>query len=300
MYGWTYTGSRSLPNDRRNENEKGGKNMLRSMYSGVSGMKGFQIKLDVIGNNIANVNTVGYKKSRVIFQDMLSQNIGGVTAPEEEERGGVNPRQVGLGTRVSAIDVVHTPGSPMSTGRLLDLAIEGDAFFLVVPPGGADMEFPYLTRAGNFDVDAAGNLVTSNGYLVLGDGGAPIVIPPEIVSIEVASNGDILGLNEEGEVELLDTLAVGFVQNPAGLRKIGGTMFEITANAVPDGDFEPTTLDEAEGRGAQIISGMLEMSNVDLTEEFTEMIIAQRGFQANSRIITTSDEILQELVNLKR
>lgn len=273
--------------------------MLRSMYSGVSGMKGFQLKLDVIGNNIANVNTVGYKKSRVVFQDLLSQNIGGVTAPEEGEIGGINPKQVGLGTRVSAIDVLHNEGSPMTTGNLLDLSIEGDGFFLVVPPGG-DAEVPYLTRAGNFLIDAAGNLVTSSGYLVLGDGEEPIVIEDDIESIEIASNGDIIGMNEDGDVEVIATLLMGFVRNPAGLRKVGGSMFEMTANANPDGELDMMILDDAEGKQTQIISGQLEMSNVDLTEEFTEMIIAQRGFQANSRIITTSDEVLQELVNLKR
>ncbi|WP_202077093.1 flagellar hook-basal body complex protein [Caldalkalibacillus salinus] len=272
--------------------------MLRSMYSGVSGMKGFQTKLDVIGNNISNVNTVGYKKSRTVFQDALSQNLSGVTAPEEMERGGINPQQVGLGTTMGSIDVLHTPGSPMTTGVMTDLSIEGDGFF-IVSPDGDNPDDVLLTRAGNFTRDAAGNLVTSNGYLVQGEGG-PIVIDEDMVSFEIARNGDVIGVDQDGEAEVIDTLVVGFVQNPSGLRKVGGSMFELTANAHPEGEFEPMILDDAEGRQTQIIAGQLEMSNVDLTEEFTEMIIAQRGFQANSRTITTSDEVLQEVVNLKR
>ncbi len=261
-------------------------------------MKGFQVKLDVIGNNIANVNTVGYKKSRVVFSDVLSQNISGVTAPEAGERGGVNGRQVGLGSTIAAIDVLHTPGSPMTTGVMTDLAIEGNGFFLVVPPGGNE-DNPLYTRAGNFYRDAAGNLVTSQGYLVLGDGG-PIEIDEGFVAFEISRNGDIIGVTQDGDSELIGTLALGFVANPAGLRKVGGSMYEMTQNANPGGEHNISTIDDAEGQLAQIISGVLEMSNVDLTEEFTEMIIAQRGFQANSRIITTSDEILQEVVNLKR
>jgi flagellar hook protein FlgE len=272
--------------------------MLRSLYSGVSGMKGFQVKLDVIGNNIANVNTVGFKKSRVVFQDILSQNLSGVTAPEAGERGGVNPKQVGLGSTMGAIDTLHTPGSPMTTGVMTDLSIEGDGFFLVMPPGGSE-DAPLYTRAGNFYRDAAGNLVTGQGFLVLGDGG-PIQLDEGVVSFEISRNGDIIGINEDGTSEVIATLQLGFVQNPGGLRKVGGSLYEMTPNANPGGEHNLSTIADAEGRLAQIISGQLEMSNVDLTEEFTEMIVAQRGFQANSRIITTSDEILQELVNLKR
>ena len=107
--------------------------MLKSLYSGVSGMKGFQTKLDVIGNNVANANTVGYKKSRVMFQDILSQNVTGATAPTDTPTGGVNPKQIGLGVKTGSIDVIHTPGSPMTTNVGTDLAIDGDAFFVVSP-----------------------------------------------------------------------------------------------------------------------------------------------------------------------
>ena len=249
--------------------------MLRSMYSGVSGMKNFQTKLDVIGNNISNVNTIGYKKSTINFQDLMSQNMS---------NGGTNPMQVGLGSATSSINVVHTPGSSMSTGVGTDLTVSGDGFFVV---GSEDN--PRLTRSGSFTVDNEGFLRTTQGLNVLGADGIPIEIDEDYRSSFV--------INSAGEVRVPDSeepiaeLGIVTVDNPSSLRKLGGSMYGIPANT------EPTTAALA---GVSIGSGQLEMSNVDLTEEFTEMIIAQRGFQANSRTITTSDEILQEVVNLKR
>ncbi|MCL6572587.1 MAG: flagellar hook-basal body complex protein, partial [Bacillus sp. (in: Bacteria)] len=139
--------------------------MLNSLYSGVSGMKGFQTKLDLIGNNVANVSTVGFKKSRVMFQDIMSKNVGGANAPTNQN-GGVNPKQIGLGTRIGTIDTLHTPGSPMTTNVGTDLAIDGDAFFVVTPEEGSGEN--YLTKAGNFTRDANGDLVNSNGFFVSG------------------------------------------------------------------------------------------------------------------------------------
>ncbi|WP_042160480.1 flagellar basal body rod protein FlgG [Paenibacillus gorillae] len=271
--------------------------MLRSMYSGVSGMRGFQTKLDVIGNNIANVNTVGFKGSRVMFSDIMSQTTAGVTASAEGEQAGVNARQIGLGVSIASIDTVHTPGSAMTTNQPTDLRIDGDGFFAVSPsPDGQPV---YLTRAGNFTPDANRQLVTAEGLFVLDSGGAPITIPPEYTSFSIGQDGSILGVTADG-TEVVAQLGVVKVTNPSGLLKMGGNLYQVTANANPDGEFEFMTANDPElGTGA-IIAGQLEMSNVDLTAEFTEMIVAQRGFQANSRIITTSDEILQEVVNLKR
>lgn len=270
--------------------------MLRSMYSGVSGMRGFQTKLDVIGNNIANVNTVGFKSGRVMFQDILSQTVSGVTAAAEGEQGGVNARQIGLGTAISSIDTVHTGGSAMTTNVPTDLRINGDGFFVL--QNGADGE-QVLTRAGNFVIDAARQLVNGDGLFVLDTGGAPIQIPEEVTSYTVAQNGTIIGNTVDGQVEI-GPIALVKVTNPAGLEKLGGSTFRMTVNANLDGEMELVEANNAELGTGSIISGQLEMSNVDLTSEFTEMIVAQRGFQANSRIITTSDEILQEVVNLKR
>ena len=249
--------------------------MLRSMYSGVSGMKNFQTKLDVIGNNISNVNTIGYKKSTINFQDLMSQNMS---------NSGSNPMQVGLGSSTSSINVVHTPGSSMSTGVATDLTVSGNGFFVVGAPGDFN-----LTRSGSFTVNNAGVLKTAQGQDVLDSQGRTITIPAE--------NRDSFGINSAGEIVVpgsvnpIATLGIITVDNPSSLRKVGGSMYGAPANSTP------TTAALAE---VSIGSGQLEMSNVDLTEEFTEMIIAQRGFQANSRTITTSDEILQEVVNLKR
>jgi len=272
--------------------------MLRSLYSGISGMRGFQIKLDVIGNNIANVNTVGFKAGRVMFKDILSQTIAGVTAPVDG-RGGANAKQIGLGVAVSAIDNIHTPGAAMTTNVPTDLRINGDGFFAVKVT--EDQEIPFLTRAGNFTLDAAYQLVNGDGMLVLSSDGDPITLDEGVNQFSIAQNGEIIIVNADGTSEASGTF-IGVVKiiNPAGMEKIGGNMYRVTPNAMPDGEFEVGVADDPETGTGSIIAGQLEMSNVDLTAEFTEMIIAQRGFQANSRIITTSDEILQEVVNLKR
>lgn len=272
--------------------------MLRSLYSGISGMRGFQIKLDVIGNNIANVNTAGFKAGRVMFKDILSQTMSGVTAPVDG-RGGANAQQVGLGVTISAIDTIHTPGSAMTTNVPTDLRINGDGFFAVKVT--EDQEVPYLTRAGNFTVDAARQIVNGDGMLVMDSGGEPIVLGDEVNSFSIAQNGEIIVVNADG-TSTPSGIFIGVVAitNPAGLEKLGGNMYRVTPNAMPDGEFEVGFADDPETGTGSIIAGQLEMSNVDLTVEFTEMIVAQRAFQANSRIITTSDEILQEVVNLKR
>ncbi|NMO96163.1 flagellar basal body rod protein FlgG [Paenibacillus lemnae] len=270
--------------------------MLRSMYSGVSGMRGFQTKLDVIGNNIANVNTVGFKAGRVMFKDILSQTVSGVTAPVEGEQGGVNAKQVGLGSTIGSIDTVHTPGSAQTTYKPTDLRIDGDGFFMVKMT--EDQEVPFLTRAGDFHVDGNRQLVTSDGMFVCDVGGAPIVIPAEATGFSIGLDGSILIQGGDGDVV---QIGIAKVVNPEGLEKIGGNLYRVTPNALgADVELEGLAANDAEAGTGAIVAGQLEMSNVDLTAEFTEMIVAQRGFQANSRIITTSDEVLQEVVNLKR
>ncbi|GIO06156.1 flagellar basal-body rod protein FlgG [Brevibacillus reuszeri] len=272
--------------------------MLRSMYSGISGMRGFQTKLDVIGNNIANVNTVGFKKGRVMFQDILSQNIQGAGAPGEEGKGGTNPTQVGLGAKIGSIDTVFNAGSPMTTNLPTDLSIEGEGFFVV-----SDGTQSFFTRSGNFTRDANGLLLNAQGLAVQAAGGGNITISrQEYTSYSIGQDGKVIGVTPEGDLEEIATIGVMSFNNPGGLKKIGNSLYEYTVNAgdVNDGDpytpLEPT----ADNIKVSIIAGQLEMSNVDLSEEFTEMIVAQRGFQANSRIITTSDSVLEELVNLKR
>lgn len=255
--------------------------MLRSMYSGISGMKGFQTKLDVVGNNIANVNTSGYKKGRITFQDLMSQT----SSPAQGSggnRGGINPIQVGTGSTIGSIDNIHTQGFRQTTDRTLDVMIEGDGFFTLEMPDGSEA----YTRAGNFSLDDEGRLVNANGYYVKGVNGQ---IPENAKEISIEKDGTVHYLDTNGEQQTAGTIEINAFANAGGLSKSGENLWLETNNS---GTPEVVNSD--------IVSGALEMSNVDLSEEFTEMITAQRGFQANTRIITTSDEILQELVNLKR
>lgn len=412
---------------------------MRSMFAGVSGLKNHQTRMDVVGNNISNVNTVGFKGSRATFAEMMNQTIQGAQSPQDN-RGGVNPQQIGLGVDLASIDTDQTQGSLESTGIETDLAVDGDGFFRV-----NDGQQDLYTRAGNFTVDEGGNLVSSsNGYKVQGwtadddgeintndtvgdleipigdsisgqatktarftgnldseaDDGTTRTTTVEVYDSLGASHTVELGLEKEGdndwgvnltsingedpdnydaeldinknlefnndgnfssgdntlqfdpgggaktdqEVELdfsrlsqsagefsidgsaedgyeygfLDSFGIdnrGIINgnytnginqqigqvglanfsNPSGLVKEGETIFRESQNS-GEAQFGEATVG---GRG-EIAPGTLEMSNVDLAEQFTNMIVTQRGFQANSRSITTSDEMLQELTNLKR
>jgi len=419
------------------------------MYSAVSGLRTHQTKMDVIGNNIANVNTVGYKKGQMTFQEVFSQTVRGAGAAQGG-KGGTNPQQIGLGVDAGSINTIHTKGASQKTDDPTDVMIDGEGFFVVTDD--TNFENRYYTRAGNFTVDGAGNLVTADGYKVLGyranDNGeitetyGPIVINRsetiaatptktielrgnlnpanakhttdtiikdslgnswvvefefekgteentwkmslgniksqdgelEITNGELAEttirfgedgkiiaddldlklnipsqngasfgedgditifgkdnpdsynkmtqyandtdlkphaidgnssgkltgfaidpSGTVNGIFSNGENKALGQLMLAKFDNPMGLEKMGSNFFINTRNS---GEPQYGTAGTS-GFGAAK-SGNLEMSNVDLSMEFTEMITTQRGFQANSRIITTSDEMLQELVNLKR
>ncbi|MDD2573199.1 MAG: flagellar hook protein FlgE [Bacillota bacterium] len=422
--------------------------MMRSLFSGVSGLRSHQSRMDVIGNNISNVNTVGYKSSRATFQEIFSETLRGAGAPEGG-RGGTNPQQIGLGISLASIDTLHTRGSIESTGYPLDLAIEGNGFF-IVSDGGA----PKFTRAGNFIRDTEGNIVNGNGFRVLGwmadangnidttvspgtiqipegmamqpkatsaikmvgnlnadlptggvvpfeteiydelgrknklsfelvkvndntweiqerlsdpanpavagavavtrpdgtvesvslgaaptltfvdgkltsDGTFEIQVEPNLIPDPITVNiadvhqyaaesgvdplevdgyalgsledfnfdasGVATGIFSNGQEKVIARIALAAFNNPSGLQKVGSNLFIQTPNSG-----QPSIgIAGDHGRGT-INPSSLEMSNVDISKEFTDMIITQRGFQANSRIITTSDEMLQELVNLKR
>jgi flagellar hook protein FlgE len=416
--------------------------MLRSMFSAISGLRAHQTKMDVTGNNIANVNTVGFKGSQTVFQDTLSQVIRAGGAPAAD-RGGTNPAQVGLGVKVAAITTNWTQGATQSTGRSTDFMIEGDGFF-VTRSGTEEL----YTRAGSFDFDGSGKLVTPDGSVLRGwmaqpdgtvnpngpvedlsvpygqlvnpvqttsgsvignipsetlpgdslqtgitmydsqgvpqkvfynftkdnstppvpdtwtldivhaDGTVllsgeavefdtsgklttpdptdpttfPTFTPPaayaswsgpvtidlsamtqfggsntmtapkqdgfalgSLQSFQLGNDGTIMGVYSNGLRQPLGRLALASFNNPGGLEKAGNSSFRV-------GDNSGVAQVGVAGQGGRGVlnSGALEMSNVDLAEEFTGLIVAQRGFQANSRVITSSDEILQDLVNLKR
>lgn len=392
--------------------------MLRSLYSGISGLRAHQTMLDTTGNNIANVNTAGFKSSSVQFQDTLSQMTQGATTPGANN-GGRNPAQVGLGVQVAGIATNFGQGSSQNTGRATDMRIAGEGFF-ITRSGNTTT----LTRAGAFDFDANGRLTSPDGGIVQGrmavngvmpNGGSlsDIVLPRDLVSPGTATNnaalsgnlpketavgesivqekeifaadgtsrtmsltftrttagwsvagnngalppvtattnltlaadgtlngttmnlggiavdlskvtgysglktvsiasadgnaagtlqsyslgsdGTLTGTFSNGAQQAIAQIMLGTVANPSGLQKAGGSGYSVTANS---GNIEYGTPGDP-GMGS-ISGGMLEMSNVDLSQEFTNLIVAQRGFQANARIITTSDEVLQELANLKR
>jgi flagellar hook protein FlgE len=285
--------------------------MLRSLFAGISGLRVNQTALDVTGNNIANANTAGFKASQIVFQDTLSQMLTGATAPANNAagRGGTNPMQVGLGVQVGGIGTNFGQGSAQMTNRPTDLMIQGDGFFVVERNGGN-----LYTRAGAFNFDAAGNLVTVDGDKVQGWSGNadPATTPPEpfnittastqanpggtLLSYSIGTDGTVTGVfdNQDQPVTLGSIALANFV-NPQGLEKAGDSLYRETANS---GQADIGTAGEG-GRGT-LVGGAVEMSNVDLAQEFTNLIIAQRGFQASSRVITTSDQVLEELVNIKR
>jgi len=389
--------------------------MLRSLYSGISGLRSHQTMLDVTGNNIANVNTTGYKSSAVQFQDTLSQLIKGATGPQAQA-GGSNPAQIGLGVQVAGISTNFAQGSAQATGRPTDMMISGDGFF-VVQKGGENL----YSRAGSFDFDATGRLVAPGGALVMGwtaQNGAintgtalgPITLDKNAIAPAVATTGatvtgnlpsdaatgtalerdiqiydasgtarqlsltftktaagwDVKGVdgttnatgamtfangaltaggtltvngtavdltkvtgfadlstvtiskqngNESGTLqsyslsadgtlvgsfsngatEPMARIALANFANPGGLEKAGGSTYR---SSIDSGN--PALGTAGSGGLGALQAGSLEMSNVDLSQEFTNLIVAQRGFQANARIITTSDQVLQDLTDLKR
>ena len=276
--------------------------MMRAMFAAISGLKTHQTMLDVTANNIANVNTVGYKASRATFKDSLSQLQIGATAPGGGQ-GGRNAAQVGLGVQINSIDNMMGTGTLQSTGNVTDLAIQGPGMFIIgggTPPAlPANVEY---TRAGNFTFDSEGFLTTQNGDFVLGreapGAGEPntyIQVPAGATDIAIGQDGAVSYVPAGGGPrETAGYLSIATFTNEAGLVRTSGNRWIESAasgaaeDGTPGGEFGLT------------ISGTLEMSNVDLATEFTDMIAAQRGFQANSRVITTSDEMLQDLVNLKR
>ena len=315
--------------------------MLNSMNSGVSGMKSQQTKMDVTANNIANVNTYGYKSERVTFQDVMSNTESNAQAPGMNGSGGVNPKQVGLGVQVGSIDKNNTIGTPQPTGRPLDFALDDQGYFVLQKDDGDETK--YYTRNGAFTLDANGTLTNVDGYKVMGyqtaDGQpiqnskdfnaqedlsepvGPITIPnkmevPELdeegnpvldengnpkmkeitlMNFTIGQDGLVTGRYSDDNTYVIGQVAVTTFANPDGLEKTGGNNYVQSGNSG-----EPNYVRAGQSGSGRLIQGALEGSNVDLATEFTDMIITSRAYQANSRTITTSDEMLQELINLKR
>jgi flagellar hook protein FlgE len=266
--------------------------MLRSLFTGISGLRAHQQMLDVTSNNIANVNTAGYKSASTVFQDTLSQTISGAGAPSATN-GGTNPTQIGLGVQLATTSTNFTQGSSQFTGRTSDLLINGDGFIVVDKNGQQS-----FTRAGSFSLDAGGKLVAPDGAMVQSAGGGALDLSAlstgTYLSWSISGAGVVNGVDAAGATTALGTIAMATFANPGGLTKVGDTMFQESLNSGAAQVGAPGT----GGRGS-LTPGYLEMSNVDLAQELTNLIISERGFQANSRVITTSDEILQSLISLK-
>lgn len=260
--------------------------MLRSLWTAASGMVAQELNIDTIAHNLSNVNTVGFKKSRAEFEDLMyqtlkiagHQNQGGQTVPT-----GI---QIGLGVRPGTVHKFFTEGNLQNTGNPLDLAIEGDGFFQVDVNG----QIAY-TRSGNFKLNENGQIVTHRGYPLQ----PPFTVPADTVNIVVTNDGHISALDKEGnELAGADIPIYTFI-NPAGLNAIGGNLYlETPASGAAQ---QRTPGSENAGR---IVQGFLEMSNVELVEEMVNMIIAQRAFESNSKSLQTTDTILRLANNIIR
>ena len=296
--------------------------MMRGMYAAISGLDVNQTMLDSTANDLANVNTVGYKSSEVTFADALTQIQRGA-AGAVGTTGGSNPLQVGLGVELNAVSPEITQGSLQSTGNPTDVAIQGTGWFRVGTgtPSAANptantpsvMEY---TKAGNFTTNAAGFLITQNGEYVVGKNAVPagtapnitytpgtsdtyILVPPGSTNIAIGQDGSVTYTDENtSNATYGDTVTAGYLSlatfpNQAGLQRMGGSLWATTSNSGAEQVNTPGV-----GGLGQTISGELEQSNVDMATEMTNMITAQRGYEANSKVITTADQMLQAVVNM--
>ena len=304
--------------------------MNRAMFSGVAGLKAHQTRMDIIGNNIANVNTYGFKAQHAIFSDVFYQTLRGASAGTTSADstvntvGGIDPSSVGYGSKLVAVRSDMSSSSLQSTGNSLDVAITGEGF-LTVRQGSKGST--YYTKAGELGVDTAGNMVDVNGSLVCGltpptatggawtpaNGADPINLisglkaaataggvdassatMSDLTGISIGADGIVSATYKDKSYQVGKIMLANF-QNPTGLQAAGSGYFVSSANSGTAEYSVPGT----NGTGS-LQSSTLEMSNVDLASEFADMITTQRGFQANSRIISVSDSMLEELINLKR
>jgi len=262
--------------------------MMRGLWSAASGMAAQQTNIDVIANNLANVNTTGFKASRADFQDLLYQTVqvAGATASDGSQvPTGI---QVGLGTRCAGIQKIFSVGDLKQTGNPLDVAIEGDGFFQVMTSSGA-MAY---TRDGALKVDGTGRIVTNDGSVFQPE----LAIPAEAVSISISQDGTIsVLLPDQSEPQQLGQIQLAKFLNPAGLTAVGHNLFLPTAASGEAITGSPGTT----GFGT-LMQGSLEMSNVRIIDEMVNLIIAQRAYEVNSKAIQASDEMLQMANSLRR
>lgn len=261
--------------------------MMRSLYTASTGMCAQQLNVDTLANNMSNVNTVGYKKQRVEFQDLLYQTIKRPAA--DENRNEPVGLLVGLGVKSAAINTLFSIGNLQSTENPLDVAINGQGFFAINVPG---YDVPLYTKDGAFKIDAEGQLVNADGYRLEG----AEALSEGAYDVSIADDGKITfktpGQNDPQEA---GQLKVCSFMNPAGLQKMGKNLYQVTPNSG-----EPVDWDPESDRTISLVPGYLEMSNVKIVEEMVGLITAQRAYEINSKVITSSDEMLQTAANLRR
>ncbi len=262
--------------------------MIRALFTAATGMIGQQLNVDTIANNLANVNTTGFKKSHVHFQDLIYETLK--PAGTETTNGQIIPQgiQVGHGVRPSSIAKIYTTGSFVQTGNSLDIAIEGDGFFQVLLPDGTRA----YTRDGSFQIDANGTLVTADGYYL----DPQITIPTDYQQIDIGSDGVVSATVSGQDPQNVGQIQLARFVNNAGLDASRGRnlLLETVASGTAT---EGVPSDPGFGT---IEQGFLENSNVQVVEEILNLIIAQRAYEANSKVITSSDEMLQTANQLKR
>jgi flagellar basal-body rod protein FlgG len=261
--------------------------MFRSLATAASGMEAQQTRLDVTANNIANVSTNGFKRSRAEFADLMYQNSRGAGAATGTGTQAPSDTEVGLGVRLSATTREQSQGELHQTGNPLDLAIEGHGFYAISLPSG---ETAY-TRNGAFQLDSTGRVVTSEGYSLASE----ITVPPDAVSLTIAQDGTVSAqMPGDAQTVELGQIQIATFANPGGLRAEGGTLFhETTAsgNAVLGAP--------GEGDAGHLRQGMLEVSNVNVVQEMIDLISGQRAYEINSRVIKAADEMLGQTVALR-
>jgi flagellar basal-body rod protein FlgG len=262
--------------------------MLRALYTAASGMEAQQLNIDTIAHNLANVNTGGFKQRRTQFQDLLYQDVriaGTSNTASTEVPVGL---QIGLGTKPVATEMIFTQGDFAATASPLDMVIEGQGFFQVRMANG---QMAY-TRNGNFHMNREGALVTSDGDLL----DPQITIPQDQVGIAIGKDGTV-SVSQAGQTQAqqVGKVEIAMFQNPAGLQAVGKNLFTPT-----QGSGDPITGTPGENGLGTLLSGFLEQSNVSVVEEMVNMIVSQRAYEANSKVIRTADEMFSQANNVVR
>lgn len=260
--------------------------MMRSLWTAATGMVAQQTNIDVMSNNLANVNTTGFKKSRAEFEDLMYQTLRIAGSPTEGGNRIPTGLQVGMGVRPVTVHKFFSQGDFQNTANPLDVAIEGDGFFLL-DNNGDDV----YTRAGAFKLDNEGRMVTANGYTLQPE----FVVPAETVNVVITERGHISALDANGQELAATDIPIYTFINPAGLNAVGRNLFMETEASGPATQGTP-----GDTNFGTLSQGYLEMSNVEMVDEMVGLIVGQRAYEVNSKAITTADALLQTAINIKR